>query len=81
MTKSTRDIMKKKRPPAPGTPVLVRLQPDMLAALDRFVYRDAIPTRPEAVRLILKEWLISNQMLPADQEGIRPEDLNASNDD
>lgn len=60
---------------------MVRLQPDMLEALDKFVDRDAIPSRPEAVRLILKEWLVANQMLPPDQEGTRPEDLNASNDD
>lgn len=42
---------------------MVRLQPDMLAALDKFVDRDAIQSRPEAIRLILKEWLAANQMM------------------
>lgn len=69
------------RPRVDATPLTVRVPPDMLAALDKFVDLDAIPSRPEAVRLILKEWLMENQMLPADQEGTRPEDLNASNDD
>jgi hypothetical protein len=36
----------------------------MLAALDKFVDRDAIPSRPEAVRLILKDWFISQRMMP-----------------
>lgn len=38
-----------------GTPVQVRLQPDMLAALDALIDRspDPKPSRPEAVRQIL----------------------------
>lgn len=28
----------------------------MLDAIDNLVERDAIPSRPEAVRLILKDW-------------------------
>lgn len=42
---------------------MVRLQPDILAALDSLVARDGIASRPEAVRLILKEWLVANQLL------------------
>lgn len=68
MIKSTGDITKKSRPPAPGTPVLVRLQPDMLAALDKFVDRDAIRSRPEAVRLILLDWLADNGCLAPPSE-------------
>lgn len=63
MSKSTGDTTKKKRPPAPGTPVMVRLQPDMLAALDKFIDEQSDISRPEAVRLILRDWLIGNQML------------------
>lgn len=70
MSKSTTVLTeKKKRGPAPtgkGTLIGVRLQPDMLEALDKFVDQDAIPSRPEAVRLILKHWLVENQMLPKD---------------
>lgn len=56
----------KKRGPAPtgqGTQVQVRLQPDQLAALDAWIGAHARHTekpavsRPEAVRLILKEML------------------------
>jgi hypothetical protein len=52
------------RPRVDSTLVGLRLPPDMLEALDKFVDRDAIPSRPEAVRLILKDWLIANGMLP-----------------
>lgn len=51
-------LQPKKRGPKPtgqGTPVQVRLQPDQLAALDR--WREAqspAPTRPEAVRQLIE---------------------------
>lgn len=51
------------RPRIDATPLTVRIPPDMLAALDKFVDRDAIQSRPEAIRLILKEWLAANQMM------------------
>lgn len=57
MDKSTGDITKKKRPPAAGEPILVRLQPDLLEELDEF-RREM--SRPEAIRLILKGTLIPN---------------------
>ena len=60
--KSIRDTTKQ-RHPAPGTPVMVRLQPDMLDALDKFVDESVRVSRPEAVRLILRDWLTKNQML------------------
>lgn len=51
-------IPKKRRGPKPtgwGTPVVVRLQPDMLAALDALIAQqpDPKPSRPEAVRQVL----------------------------
>lgn len=66
MNRSTTVQPQKKRGPKPtgkGTPIQVRLQPDMLAALDKFVDEQAGISRPEAVRLILKDWLIGNQLL------------------
>lgn len=56
MSNATRDITKKKRPDQPGTPVVVRLQPDQLDELDGWIAKqdDPRPTRPEAVRRILK---------------------------
>lgn len=135
MTKSTDDIMKssKRRPTETGTPVLVRLQPDLLAVLDDWCsHQRPIPSRPEAIRLLVSRGLSFDRISEAtesivhiggeyargvevtsqqrgefldavitlfeakddandelkenlqrlrDQEGIRPEDLNASNDD
>lgn len=57
MDKSTGDITKKKRPPAAGVPILVRLQPDLLTELDEF--RDADYSRPEAIRAILTSYFTS----------------------
>lgn len=49
----------KKRGPKPtgwGIPVMVRLRPDQLAALDAWIeQRDPRPSRPEAIRTILQE--------------------------
>jgi hypothetical protein len=60
MAKSTRDTTKiaekirRKRPPAPGTPVMTRLQPDQLAKLDAWIKRqDDELSRPEAVRRLV----------------------------
>lgn len=54
-------LKSRKRGPAPtgvGVPVLVRLQPDQLAALDSWIETKAFDmSRPEAIRLILKEKL------------------------
>lgn len=65
MAKSIRDNTKIRKPRAnqTGTLVGVRLQPDMLAAVDKFVDEQAGISRPEAVRLILKDWLTKNQMI------------------
>jgi len=62
------------------TAVSVQLNAEMLAAVDRLVDHHSIETRPEAIRLILKRWLTENQMLRLNEEGKRPEELNASND-
>jgi metal-responsive CopG/Arc/MetJ family transcriptional regulator len=48
-----------------GTPVQVRLQPDMLAGVDQFVAEHDV-SRPEAVRLIIRDWLIRHQVLKAE---------------
>ena len=56
-------VSKKRKGPAPtgkGTPVMVRLQPDHLAALDEWIeqHPKPRPTRPEAIRVILREKFI-----------------------
>ncbi|GAM02984.1 hypothetical protein SP5_110_00120 [Sphingomonas parapaucimobilis NBRC 15100] len=59
MTSATGDTTKKKRPDQPGTPVMVRLQPAQLAALDAWRARqDPEPSRPEAIRALLAERLV-----------------------
>lgn len=70
------------RPTGKGAPVLVRLQPELLDALDRFI-DDAAPgaSRPEALRRAFRRWATDSGYLASEQEGIRPEDLNAANDD
>lgn len=51
-------ISKKKRGPPPtgkGTPVVTRLQPDQLAALDAWIAKQREPvTRPEAIRRLVE---------------------------
>ena len=43
----------KKRPPEPGKPVMVRLQPDMLAAIDDWRRKQTdMPSRAHALRLL-----------------------------
>lgn len=61
-TMATQDtvISKKRKGPAPtgkGLPVMVRFQPDQLAALDRWIDQqpEPKPTRPEAVRRLVAE--------------------------
>jgi hypothetical protein len=62
-------ISKKRRGPAPtgqGTPVLVRMLPGLLSALDS--YRGDM-TRPEAVRMLVKTGLIrANYLAIADED-------------
>ena len=61
MKKATRGITKKrpaerhKRPEAPGTPIMVRVQPPMLAAVDSWIGKQEgrKPTRPEAIRMLV----------------------------
>lgn len=58
MSKATRDITKKKRPQQTGTPVMVRMQPDQLEAVDAWASaQDDAPSRPEAVRRLVDQGL------------------------
>lgn len=58
MTSATGDTTKKKRPDQPGTPVMVRLQPSQLAALDAWrAKRNPALSRPEAIRIMIREIL------------------------
>ena len=76
MAASTRATTKpqKKRPSETGTPVQVRLQPDLLAQLDSW-RRDQpdLPSRPDALRRIFREWLVAQGRLK--QAPLDPADI------
>lgn len=60
MKTSPREITKLRKPRSKttGEPVLVRLQPDMLSALDAFrAAQSDLPNRPEAIRRLLEKSL------------------------
>jgi hypothetical protein len=62
MTDATTVISRKKRGPEPtgkGTPIMLRLHADLLDPIDKVAAEHGDLSRPEAVRLILREWLIS----------------------
>ena len=68
MAKQETVVSKKRRGPAPtgkGVPIMVRLQPDMLAGVDQFAAEHDV-SRPEAVRLIIRDWSIRYQVLKAE---------------
>lgn len=76
----------KKRGPVPtgkGQMLGVRLHDDLMVPLDVFIsHEPGKPSRPEAIRRLVREGLIARGILhPDPQEGTLPEDLNASNDD
>ena len=83
-------LPRKRRGPAPtgkGHPVVARMQPDLLAALDTFrSASEGNMTRPEAVRTLVRNALIAdghlqNHLATAEtNEGMRPDQLNAEND-
>lgn len=54
-----------------GVPVQVRIQPKLLFALDewRLDQPEPRPTRPEAIRKAVEDWLIGQGRLPAPSDG------------
>lgn len=56
--------------------------PRIEQALSSFITdHPEIHTRDQAIAAILVNWFTNHGYLPHDQEGIRPENLDASNDD
>jgi len=77
------------RPPTgTGELIGVRLQPDQLGALDKWIARhpDPKPSRPEAIRRMVTQHLAGERLLPSrpdlrkGQRSIKVENLNAEND-
>ncbi len=62
--------------------ILVALDDETLVALDNWRReQNGVPSRSSAIQTLLRDQLRGLGHLPVDQEGTRPEDLNASNDD
>lgn len=71
------------RPRSHATLVGVRMPPDLLAALDRFIGEDGRSlSRPEALRIAFREWATARGMVRHGRldEGRRPEELTSDND-
>jgi len=85
MVDSNSPALGKRRGPKPtgkGLLIGVRLQQDLLSALDRFVAKDyRAMSRPEALRIAFRDWATAHGYVSSTDEGKRPEELNASNDD
>ncbi|HHZ10785.1 MAG TPA: hypothetical protein GX405_18610 [Rhizobiales bacterium] len=74
---------------AGGTPatrqsetLTVYLPPELSAALDRLIDRDYPGMgRSEAIVAVFRDWATARGLVAGSDEGLRPEELNASNDD
>ncbi|MGK9336081.1 hypothetical protein [Sinorhizobium meliloti] len=67
MTSTINDTKKSKkgRPAVDTEPVNLRLPRDVLDAIEEFRrQQEQIPTRPEAIRMMLVNWLVGNGFLP-----------------
>lgn len=75
------------RPPVDSELLRFRSEREIIDGIDTFasdseMNRDAPISRPEALRRITRDWLIGHGYIPHEpEEGTRPEDLDASNDD
>lgn len=73
MAKSTTvksQLRKKPGPPATGkgTPVLVRLQPELLEPLDKAAAEINEASRPEVIRRIIRDWLVGHGYLDSHEK-------------
>ena len=67
---------------AGDAPLDVRLEPELLEALDRYAREMGLEgSRADSLRSALREWALSRGYLIVPDEGKRPADLDASNDD
>lgn len=69
-------------PAAPQSAALtLNLSPDLAAALDRFIEREHPEmARSEAIVTAFREWATSRGLVATTDDGLRSEELNASND-
>jgi hypothetical protein len=66
--------------PADPASVTAELSGELVAALDRYIATEQLSAgRPEALVAAFRDWAMAHGYL-AGQEGMKPEQLNASND-
>lgn len=59
----------------------ITLNADLAAALESFIEREHPELTPEeALRLAFRDWATARGLVPTMDAGLRPEQLNASND-
>lgn len=74
MTEQEKTLLSQKRrrgpvPTGKGQQIVTRLHDDLLSPLDAFIAsEDDAPSRPEAIRRILRNWLAAKGYLPIDSE-------------
>jgi hypothetical protein len=57
------------------------MMPKLLGPLDHFAReQEGSPSRPEAIRIIVEDWLTGHGYLGASDNALRPDQLNAEND-
>jgi hypothetical protein len=61
--------------------VCAAMSPDLIAALDRYIAGEQpTMTRPEALRAAFRDWATGRGLVESADEGLKPGELNASND-
>ena len=69
------------RPPVDSERIDSRFNRDLLNGIDAFARSEPDgPSRPEALRRILRDWLNGHGYLGASDEALRLDQLNAEND-
>lgn len=61
--------------------VCAAMTPELVAALDRYIAGEQpTMTRPEALRAAFRDWATGRGLVESADEGLKPGELNASND-
>jgi hypothetical protein len=60
----------------------LRLTPPLAAAIDRYIAESAVGhDRAGAIVQVVREWALAEGYMTANDDGLRPEQLSAANDD
>ncbi|MBS9720110.1 hypothetical protein JYU29_05335 [Tianweitania sp. BSSL-BM11] len=68
--------------PSEAKTLTITLTPELATALDRYMAEsNAEQSHALAVTQVVREWAMSKGYLDGSDEGLRPDQLNAANDD